>query len=127
MGTPDPTHVEPSQKAVEAGLDALEDEPPCTSDTDALSIRAAVAKADVRCVTAFSNRHNPPYVAARQAIVRGEIGTVRIFNGRLNDAVLVPTEMLTWAAKSTPGWFLISHVTDVAQWLFGSAAGGGLR
>jgi len=135
VGTPDFAHVEPTLQAVGAGLDVLVEKPLCTSFSDARRIQEAVHKAGVRCVTAFSNRYNGPYVAAKQAILRGEIGTVRTFNGRLNDTVFVPTEMLSWAASSTPGWFLMSHVTDVAQWLsgqlpvevFGSEVRGHLR
>jgi predicted dehydrogenase len=119
VGTPDFAHVEATLRAVEAGLDVLVDKPLTTNLSDALKIRDAVNKAGVRCVTAFSNRYNPPFVAAKTAIDRGDIGAVRIFNGRLNDAIWVPTDMLSWAASSTPGWFLMSHVADVAQWLSG--------
>jgi predicted dehydrogenase len=117
VGTPDFAHLDATMRGVEAGLDVLVDKPLTTNLSDALKIRDAVNEAGVRCVTAFSNRYNPPFVAAKAAIDRGDIGAVRIFNGRLNDAIWVPTDMLSWAASSTPGWFLMSHVADVAQWL----------
>jgi predicted dehydrogenase len=119
VGTPDFAHAEPALRGATAGLDLIVDKPLATTVAEALRIRDAVLGAGVRCVTAFTNRYNPPFVAAKQIIARGEIGTVRVFNGRLNDAIFVPMEMLKWSAKSSPGWFLMSHIADVAQWLSG--------
>ena len=47
------------------------------------------------------------------------MGCVRTYpkiqmNGRLNDTLFVPTSMLSWAARSTVGWFLLPHLVDLA-------------
>ena len=38
---------------------------------------------------------------------------------RLNDCIHVPTEMLSWAAKSSVLWFVGSHAIDTVRWLLG--------
>jgi predicted dehydrogenase len=39
---------------------------------------------------------------------------------RKNDTIEVPTEMLSWAAETTPSWFLSSHDIDLVCWYFQS-------
>ena len=80
---------------------------------------AAVRRAGVLCQVAFENRWNPPYLAAKEAIERGDIGTVLSLNSRINDRIDVPLSMLSWGATSSPGWFLLSHTVDLARWLSG--------
>src|SRR5699024_9791454 len=38
----------------------------------------------------------------------------------LSNTAYVPTEMLRWAAQSSPIWFLMPHTVDLATWLTGS-------
>lgn len=42
----------------------------------------------------FANRWSPPFVQAKHAITSEQIGKVLYVDMHLNDAILVPTEML---------------------------------
>ncbi|HEY64130.1 MAG TPA: Gfo/Idh/MocA family oxidoreductase [Caldilineae bacterium] len=120
IATPDFAHREPAVDAAARGLHLMIEKPLATSLEDAAAIRDAVRDAGVRCMIAFENRWNPAFVQARAAIARGEVGAVRWINARLNDTIWVPTGMLGWAARSSPGWFLLPHIADLAMWLSGA-------
>lgn len=116
VATPDPYHREVAVDAANAGKDLLVEKPLATTVDDAEAIRAAVRHAGVRAMVAFENRWNPRFIAARDMVASGELGEVLFQCARLNDTVFVPTEMLGWAAASTPGWFLMPHTVDLALW-----------
>ncbi len=120
VATPDFAHREPALDAAARGLHLLIEKPLATTLEDAAAIREAVRTAGVRCMIAFENRWNPAFVTARAAIQRGDLGAVRWINARLNDTIWVPTGMLGWAARSSPGWFLLPHLADLAMWLSGA-------
>ncbi len=119
VATPDPLHRAAVAAAAERGLAIMVEKPLATTLEDAEAMVAAVRRAGVLCQVAFENRWNPPYIAARQAIERGEIGSVITLNSRINDRIDVPLGMLSWGARSSPGWFLLSHTVDMARWLSG--------
>src|SRR5207244_3684269 len=112
-------HREAVEAAAERGLAILVEKPLATTLEDAAAMAAAVRQAGVLCQVAFENRWNPPYVAAKEAIERGDVGTVLSLNSRINDRIDVPLGMLSWSARSSPGWFLLSHTVDMARWLSG--------
>jgi len=58
-----------------------------------------------------------PFPAEYGGIEAGELGSVRLIYYRLNDTIFVPTEMLSWAARSTVQWFIGSHSLDTVTWL----------
>lgn len=117
VGTPDFAHHDAVVAAAESGLHVLVEKPLATRVDEAEAMVAAVRGAGVQAQVAFTNRFNPPFIVAKRAIESGEVGEVLGVNARLNDTVFVPTQMLSWAAKSSPAWFLMSHTVDVASWL----------
>lgn len=117
--TPDFAHREAAVHAARAGLDLMIEKPLATSVEDAVAIRDAVAAADVRCLVAFENRWNPYFVRVRELIDRGDIGAVVAATGVLSNTYSVPMQMLSWAAQSSPGWFLMPHTVDLTLWLCG--------
>lgn len=119
VATPDPSHREAVEAAAQRGLAILVEKPLATTLQDAQAMAQAVGQASVLCQVAFENRWNPTYLAAKEAIARGDIGTVLSLNSRINDRIDVPLSMLSWGANSTPGWFLLSHTVDMARWLSG--------
>lgn len=119
VATPDPLHRAAVEAAAARGLAILVEKPLATTLADATAMAAAVRRAHVLCQVAFENRWNPPYLAAKEAIERGEVGTVLSLNARINDRIDVPLGMLSWGATSSPGWFLLSHTVDLARWLGG--------
>jgi predicted dehydrogenase len=93
-----------------------------TSYEEALEMAEAVKKSGVKLQVAFSNRFNQPFIQVKNAVDSGEVGEILSINTKLNDTIYVPTKMLSWASRSTPAWFLMSHTMDMASWLKGKRA-----
>jgi predicted dehydrogenase len=116
---PDFVHRDPVVKAAEAGLHILVEKPFATSVVDAEAMVAATEKAGVKCMVEFFNRWSPPFAEAKRTADRGDLGEIVAVFAELNDAIWVPTEMLSWAAHTSPAWFLMSHTADLATWITG--------
>ncbi len=119
IATPDFAHVAAAVDAAEAGLALMIEKPLAMSSADAEVIAAAVAKADVSCLVAFENRWNPHFLKVRSLIESGALGRIVHVSGVLSNSYYVPQTMLSWSAKSSPGWFLMPHLLDLAMWLTG--------
>ena len=50
----------------------------------------------------------------------GPIGRPISAYARKNDTIYVPTEYISWAAQTTPAWFLSCHDIDLVRWFFAS-------
>ncbi|MBM7788710.1 Gfo/Idh/MocA family protein [Tenggerimyces flavus] len=120
VATPDFAHKDAAVAAANAGCALLLEKPVATSLADAYAIRDAVRATGVRCMVGFENRWNPHLVRVGEAVHKGELGAVTSQNYTLSNTYFVPTKMLSWAAKSSPAWFLMPHTTDLAIWLAGS-------
>ena len=117
IATPDFLHKKPVMLAAAKGIHIMVEKPFSTSVEEAEEMLSAVDSARVKCMVAFENRWNSPFVAVKESILRGDIGKIITINSRLNDTIYVPTQMLKWSKGSTPGWFLLPHATDIALWL----------
>lgn len=117
VATPDFAHRQASVDAAEAGLQLMVEKPLATTLDDALAIRDAVRGNGVQCLVAFENRWNPSLARMRQLVEEGELGDVVSISATLSNTYQVPTQMLSWAAQTTPGWFLMPHTVDLALWL----------
>ncbi len=122
IATPDDAHLEPALAAALAGVPFLVEKPLATTTEDALAIAVAVEKAGLVADVNFSNRWNPPFVAAKQSIEKDEIGDFVTLFARLNNSIGSPTDRLAWAGRTTPAWFLLSHCLDLAYWFHGRRA-----
>jgi len=119
VATPDAAHLVPVTACLDRGLDLLIEKPLATDLAEARTMAEAVRRAGVRTMVAFENRWNPKFQSVL-ADVRSTDGQVVNQVVNLNDTIFVPTRMLSWAAASTPGWFLFPHSLDLATWLGGS-------
>lgn len=119
IAVPDGLHREPFEAAARQGAAILVEKPFATTVADALAMLEAAKAAGIVAEVNFSNRWNPPFVAAKRSIDAGEIGDIVAFNSRLNNIIESPISRLQWAGQTTPGWFLLSHVCDLAVWLSG--------
>lgn len=117
--TPDFAHEEILIDAARAGKHILAEKPLATSVDACERILAAVEAAGVHLMVDFHARWSPPLYKAWQAIRDGEIGQPQHVYYRLNDRIFVPTEMLSWAGRSTVLWFVGSHAIDTVRWLVG--------
>jgi len=117
--TPDFAHTEIALAAIAAGKHVLCEKPLATTNTDCRRIIDAARAAGVKLMVDFHARWSPPFWSAKKSIDRGDVGSVRLVYYRLNDTIYVPTEMLSWASKSTVAWFIGSHSLDTVTWLVG--------
>ena len=113
--TPDFAHCEPFIAACQAGKHILLEKPLATTHEDLSAMRKAYQDAGVRVMVDFHARWNPPLVVARDSIRENQIGELISMYYRLNDAIFVPMEMLSWAEKSSILWFLGSHTVDTLR------------
>jgi predicted dehydrogenase len=119
VATPDHLHRDIAVACAEAGKHLLVEKPLATTIEDAAAIVEAAERNGVRLMVDFHNRVNPPMVAAREAIRRGDIGTPAYVYARLSNTTMVATEMLRWAGHSSALWFLASHMVDLVRWMLG--------
>ena len=118
VATPDHLHAEAVVAAADAGKHVLVEKPFTTSVADADRALAAVRRAGIKAMTLFNHRWVPAYAQAKSRIAAGDLGDAVLGYARKNDTIYVPTEMLSWAAGTTPAWFLSSHDIDLLCWLF---------
>jgi len=119
VATPDFAHEGPAVAALEAGLDLLIEKPLATTSEEAQRIIAAAERGGGRIVIGFENRWNPLFRAVREQLQQNGDALVSQ-RALLQDTIHVPTEMLGWAARSSPAWFLMPHSLDMATWLSGA-------
>ncbi|MFI6831803.1 Gfo/Idh/MocA family protein [Kribbella sp. NPDC050241] len=118
VATPDFAHRQIAVDVAEAGKHLLIEKPVATTSDDAHAIAAAVHRAGVRCLVGFENRWNPHVVQAKAAMA--SVGEPITASATLSNSFFVPTTMLSWAAQSSPAWFLMPHTVDLVLWLTGS-------
>lgn len=120
VATPDFAHVAPAVDAAAAGCHLMIEKPLATTVEDAQAIADAVAAAGRQCLVAFENRWNPAFAQLHDRVAAGEMGRLVSQTAVLSTTRWVPTEMLGWAGKSSPLWFLMPHTLDLAMWLANS-------
>ncbi len=117
IATPDFAHTEAALMMLAAGKHVLVEKPLAMSGGECEQILAARDRAGVKLMVNFHNRWYPPIAAAKETILEGKIGRPVLCYARLSDQIVVPTEWLTWAARSGPEWFLFPHLVDIVRWL----------
>lgn len=119
VATPDFAHLEAGLAALNAGIHVMFEKPLATTMADADALRTAAQASTSKVMLGFENRWNPKFQLARQALQ--ETDAILIAQrALLQDTEFVPREMLSWSARSTPGWFLMPHSLDLALWLSGA-------
>jgi len=120
VATPDFCHTKIVLDALEAGKHVLVEKPLATTISECEQILAARDANGVKLMVDFHNRWNIPFIQVRNMVESGELGDLMMLNIRLNDTIFVPTKLISWAAKSSPLYFLGSHVVDLVRWLSGA-------
>ncbi len=119
IATPDDLHTPFAVAALERGIAILLEKPMTTNLKEAQQILQAAQRSGTLGTLRFGNRFAPPFLRLKEALSRGELGEVVAIHARLNDRLYVPTEMISWAHRTTPAWFLMSHLLDLAWYLTG--------
>ncbi len=117
VATTEFAHRDAAIAAARAGKHLLVEKPLAMTLTDAWAIRDAVREGGGACLMGFENRWNPHVIGAHRAIQAGAIGQHITTTATLSNTYFVPEQMLSWAAKSSPAWFLMPHTVDLVLWL----------
>lgn len=121
VATPDFAHHAPVKAALEAGLHVLCEKPFTTDLVEADDLlRLSQERPNQKLQVAFNHRWLNPYYQGFVSIQHGSIGQPVVGYARKNDTIWVSTEMIDWAARSTPIHFLGAHDIDLLRWYFGS-------
>ncbi len=118
VATPDFAHHGPVCQCLEAGLDILCEKPLAVRVDEAADIVRTVEKTGRKFMVNFGNRHRLSVLRMERAVRAGVIGDIRYAYMCLNEKS-VKTATLPWADKTSPLWFLLSHVTDFLTWIIG--------
>jgi predicted dehydrogenase len=118
IATPDHTHFEPALKALSAGKHVLVEKPLTTSVDEADQLLRLAAEKKLKIQVTYNHRWLSSYYSAKTSMLKNEIGVPLAAYARKNDTINVPTEMINWAGKTSPAWFLSSHDIDLVRWLF---------
>jgi predicted dehydrogenase len=116
IATPDHLHAEPVFAALRAGKHVLIEKPLATDLGQAEAMIAAAHSAGRTLMVNYSQRFVPEFNWAKQQIASGAIGKPLIVRSLKDDQISVPTEMLRWAAQTSPIFFMTSHDLDLVRW-----------
>lgn len=119
--TPDFFHKDPTICALEKGKHVLCEKPLATSLTDVDKMMFASQKSNRIAMACFENRWNLPFVKAKEAIDRGEIGKPIIAYSRLNVVKKIP-QALSWANRTSVVFLFMVHPFDLIRWFIKSEA-----
>jgi len=122
VATPDFAHREPVVAALEAGKDVIAEKPLATTLEDADKMVEAVRRSGRKLMVNFGNRMRPQHRMTKAMIQKGDLGELRYAYAKLSNTLYVPTKMLSWSGRSSPTWFLLSHMVDMVRWFFNSEA-----
>ena len=121
IATPDFAHYAPVKAALETNKHVLCEKPFTTllSEADEL-LSIGEARKQLKLQVAFNHRWLSSYYHGFASIRAGAIGRPIAGYARKNDTIYVSTEMINWAAQSTPIHFLGAHDIDLMRWYFAS-------
>jgi predicted dehydrogenase len=122
INTPDWAHRDAVIDSLSAGKHVLVEKPMTTDVHESDEIVDMVKKTGLKCQVSFNHRWLSVYHKVYSDIKNGSIGEPLLGFAKKNNPILVPTEWLPWAAKSTSAWFLSSHDIDLMCWWINSDA-----
>jgi predicted dehydrogenase len=121
VATPDFAHEAPVNAALLANKHVL-CEKPFTTDLQTADELLALShrKPHLKLQVAFNHRWLASYHHGYAQLRAGTLGRPLAGYARKNDTIWVSTEMIDWAARSTPIHFLGAHDIDLMRWFFAS-------
>ena len=118
IATPDGLHAEPFIACCKAKKAIMLEKPFATDPEDGKRMIAAMKENGNLVQMAHLFRFLPFYINMKNAAESGELGELISSSGTSIDRIFVPTKMLKWAGKTSPSWFLLSHLIDAILWIF---------
>jgi predicted dehydrogenase len=101
-----------------AGLHVLCEKPLATTREDCEAIVTAERESDGLLMVNYGNRHKPAARILRERIRGGELGPVQSISIKGHEQ-LAKTLTLKWRDRTSPTWFLVSHLVDMVEFLTG--------
>lgn len=118
VATPDHLHGEIIRAAADRGLHIISQKPLDVDVPRTEELIAACDAAGVLLYVDFHKRFDPAHIRLRNDIAKGLYGRLQYGSVHMEDKIVVPTQWLrSWAAKSSPSWFLGVHFYDLVQFL----------
>ncbi|HEY8455601.1 MAG TPA: Gfo/Idh/MocA family oxidoreductase [Actinopolymorphaceae bacterium] len=119
VATPDHAHFEPTRVLLEAGKNVLVEKPLTTDLAEAKALTQLAEQSDGKSMVDYHLRWAPNWCLVKDAVEQGELGKPVMGYIRLNDAIEVAENWLSWAGQSGPHWFLFPHTMDLVRWIIG--------
>lgn len=116
VNTPDWAHCDPVIDSLNAGKHVLVEKPLTTKISEADDIVKTVKETGLKLQVSFNHRWLSVYNKVFKDIKANIIGECLMGFAKKNNPIFIPTEMLPWAEKSSPAWFLSSHDIDLMTW-----------
>lgn len=118
--TPDPTHLPIVLDALAAGCHVLVEKPMDVTVEGCRKMVDAAAKAKRLLQVDFHKRYDPYHIALHDAIESGQMGAPLYGYAWMENRTQVPREWWpAWISRTSPAWFLGSHMVDLFRWMIG--------
>lgn len=120
VATPDHLHAPVIREAVKRGLHVISQKPLDVNSARTRELIELCDNAGVLLYVDFHKRFDPGHIRLRNEIAAGDLGRLQYASVQMEDRIEVPTEWLkSWAARSSPSWFLGVHFYDLVYFLTG--------
>ncbi|MFV0335227.1 MAG: Gfo/Idh/MocA family protein [Tropicimonas sp.] len=120
VATPDHLHAPVIREAVKHGLHIISQKPLDVDSTRSRELVDLCDAAGLLLYVDFHKRFDPGHIRLRNEIAAGDLGRLQYASVQMEDRIEVPTEWLrSWAARSSPSWFLGVHFYDLVHFLTG--------
>lgn len=121
IATPDFLHREIAVAAADAKKHIFVQKPLDVTQDGCEQIISAAKRNQVLLEVDFHKRYDPAHRGLKEAVQKGKLGIIEYGYAWMEDTIEVPTEWLrSWAAKSSPAWFLGVHYFDLVRWIINS-------
>ena len=117
LSTPTPTHVDLIMQSLAAGKAVVVEKPVATTPEEINACYDAAEAAGLPLVCSFQRRFDPTYVALREAVQAGDIGSLQNAHCVFRDHPLPPIEFLKVGGDIFHD--LICHDSDYIAWVAG--------
>lgn len=123
IATPDHVHTEIILTALKNNLHVIVEKPLTTDSESAKKIIDEAAKTDRIIMVNYSQRFVTDFLWIKKKIKDGIIGQPQMIQSVKFDTLYVPTRMISWAAKTSPFFFMTSHDLDLICWFLNDRPG----
>jgi len=123
IATPDHLHREMTLYALERGVHVLVEKPMDLTTAGCRAMVEAARERNLLLQVDLHKRYDPYNIDVMRKVRAGQIGEPYYAYAYMEDKISVPSEWLaSWAAHSSPFWFIGVHKFDLVRWITGREA-----